>query len=213
LSAPDVLEALRAIRIVPVAVIDDGSRAGDVAEALSAGGIGCAEITLRTPAAIEAIGIMAGIPGFVVGAGTVLTADQVDSCVDAGASFIVSPGFDPEVVERALERGIAVIPGVATATEIQRVLRQGLSAVKFFPADRLGGADAIKSLAAPFSQVSFMPSGGVTAANAAEYLSIPSIFAVSGSWMLPRDTIANGDMATIQRLSAAATGALVGIPG
>jgi 2-dehydro-3-deoxyphosphogluconate aldolase / (4S)-4-hydroxy-2-oxoglutarate aldolase len=204
-----VLERLEQSRIVPVVVIDDAAKAPDVAAALAAGGIHCAEITLRTAAGLSSIAAIAGTPDFVLGAGTVLTASQVDECVDAGAEFIVSPGLDDEVVARAHERGVIALPGIATATEIQRALRAGLTEVKFFPADRLGGLATIAALAAPFPQVRFMPSGGVSAANAVEYLQHPAIFAIGGSWMVSRQAIADGDFDTLQRLSAEAT-ALVG---
>jgi 2-dehydro-3-deoxyphosphogluconate aldolase / (4S)-4-hydroxy-2-oxoglutarate aldolase len=134
-----------------------------------------------------------------------LTVEQVDQCVDAGAQFIVSPGFDDEVVARARLRDVAVLPGVATATEVQRALRAGIEVVKFFPADRLGGLDTIAALAAPFAGVRFVPSGGVTLSNADAYLRHPAIFAISGSWMATRDAIAAGDFEAIERLSHAAS--------
>lgn len=189
--------------IVPVVVIDSAAIAADLVGALAAGGITTVEITLRTPAGLEAIRATSG-GGSTIGAGTVLTPQQVDECADAGARFIVSPGFDDDVVARAQERGLDVLPGIATATELQRALRAGLDTVKFFPADRLGGLPTISSLAGPFPHVGFMPSGGVTAANAAEYLAHPSVFAISGSWMVPRDAIAAGDFDTVARLSAEA---------
>lgn len=200
-----VLELLDGIRIVPVVVIDDAAQAGGLAAALAAGGIRCAEITLRTPAGLAAIAAAAATPDFVVGAGTVLTADQVDRCADAGARFIVSPGFDEAVVDRARELGLAVLPGVATATEIQRALRAGLQAVKFFPADQLGGLPAIAAFSAPFPGLKFMPSGGVSATNALDYLGHPAVFAVGGSWMVPRAAVVAGDFATIEALSFDAT--------
>jgi 2-dehydro-3-deoxyphosphogluconate aldolase / (4S)-4-hydroxy-2-oxoglutarate aldolase len=208
MTAAETLESLSAIRIVPVVVIDDAGSAPDVAAALAAGGIPCAEITLRTPqglASIEAIGSM---PDFVAGAGTVLTVEQVDRCVDAGARFLVSPGFDEEIVARAQFHGVAMLPGVATATEIQRALRAGLDVLKFFPADRLGGMATIAALAGPFPQVRFVPSGGVRQSNAAEYLQNPAIFAVSGSWMVSRDAIAASDFAAIETLSRQAVSAV-----
>ena len=212
MSASLVLEHLAAIRIVPVITIDDPAKAPDVAAALVAGGIGCGEITLRTPGAMDGITAITAIPGFVSGAGTVLTVEQVDRCVDAGAQFLVCPGFDDEVVARAQMHDIAILPGVATATEIQRALKAGLNVVKFFPADRLGGLDTIKALAAPLTDVGFVPSGGVSPSNIVEYLAHPAIFAVSGSWMAPRDTIAAGDFAAIETLSRDAA-RLAGVAG
>jgi 2-dehydro-3-deoxyphosphogluconate aldolase/(4S)-4-hydroxy-2-oxoglutarate aldolase len=200
-SPQSTLELLAAIRVIPVVVIDDAGMAPDVAAALVEGGIGCAEITLRTPQGLEAIAASASTPDFVVGAGTVLTPEQVDRCVDAGARFIVSPGFDDEVVAAAQSRGVAVLPGVATATEIQRALRAGLDVVKFFPADRLGGLPTIAALAAPLAGIRFVPSGGVSPQNAREYLDHPAIHSISGSWMVGRDVIADRDFDSITRLA------------
>ena len=190
--------------VVPVVVIDDATRAADVARALLAGGIRCAEITLRTDAGLSSIAAASalGLDGFTVGAGTVLTLDDLERSVDAGARFIVSPGFDEELVERATALGVAVLPGVATATEVQRAARAGVETVKFFPADRLGGLETIAALAAPFRATRFVPSGGVTATNALDYLRHPAVAAVSGSWMVTRQLIADGDFAAIERLSS-----------
>jgi 2-dehydro-3-deoxyphosphogluconate aldolase / (4S)-4-hydroxy-2-oxoglutarate aldolase len=204
MSGESVLERLERSRIVPVVVIDDAAKAPEVAAALAAGGIHCAEITLRTAAGIASLAAIAGTPDFVLGAGTVLTPEQVDQCVDAGAEFIVSPGFDDDVVARAQERGVLALPGIATATEIQRALRAGLTEVKFFPADRLGGLATIAALAAPFPGLRFMPSGGVSPTNAVEYLAHPAIFAIGGSWMVSRQAIAAGDFDTLRRLSTEA---------
>lgn len=201
MSAASVLELLAAIRIIPVVVIDEAERAPELAAALAAGGITCAEITLRTPAGLQAIGAISDLSHFLVGAGTVLTAEQVDRCVDAGAQFLVSPGLDVEVVARARFHDVPVLPGVATATEVQRALRLGVDVLKFFPADRLGGLETIAALAGPFPAVRFVPSGGVTASNAAEYLRHPAIFGISGSWMASRSAIAAGDFDGIERLS------------
>lgn len=190
--------------VVPVVVIDDASQAGDVASALLAGGIHCAEITLRTDAGLSAIARIAALDlaGFTVGAGTVLRLADLEASVAAGARFIVSPGFDERLVERADSLGVAALPGAATATEVQRAANAGLDTVKFFPADRLGGVDTIAALAAPFRGMRFVPSGGVNARNALEYLAQPAVLAVSGSWMVPRQLIADGDVASIERLSA-----------
>jgi len=209
-----VAPALEALGpVVPVVVIDDASRAPDVAAALLAGGIRCAEITLRTDAGLGAIEEVAALDlaGFTVGAGTVLSLADLESSVAAGARFIVSPGFDEELVERATALGVAVLPGAATATEVQRAVKAGLDTVKFFPADRLGGLDTIAALAAPFRAVSFVPSGGVNAQNALDYLRHPAVPAVSGSWMATRQLIADGDFPSIERLSAAFTSSLAGI--
>lgn len=204
------LGSLAGHRIVPVIVIDDAGRAVDLAHALAAGGIACAEVTFRTPAAAAAISAMAGVPGFTVGAGTVLSIDNLSAAADAGATFIVSPGLDGGLVDAVLARELGVLPGVATATEAQGAVAAGLDAVKFFPADRLGGLATIRALAAPFPGLGFIPSGGVTATSAVDYLADPAVPAVSGSWMAGRQLIADGDMPAIQRLSAE-TVALIGV--
>lgn len=194
--------------IVPVVVIDDAGHAPDLVAALQAGGIHCAEITLRTPAGIAAIAAVAGVDGFRVGAGTVLTLADLEASVDAGARFIVSPGFDEELVARARDLGVDVLPGTATATEVQRAAKAGLDTVKFFPADRLGGLATIAALSAPFVGMHFIPSGGVSIENAAEYLAHPAVPAVSGSWMVARDLVNAGDFAAVERLSREAVAAI-----
>jgi 2-dehydro-3-deoxyphosphogluconate aldolase/(4S)-4-hydroxy-2-oxoglutarate aldolase len=196
-----VLDQLAVIRVVPVVVIDDPAHAEALADALVAGGLPCAEITFRTPAAEAAIHNISARGDILVGAGTVLTAAQVDRAVDAGARFVVSPGFGIDVVTRARERGIAVLPGVATASEIQAAVGAGLNAVKFFPAEQSGGLDMLGALSAPFPGLRFMPSGGVSPTNAAGYLAHPAVFAVGGSWMVPRATVATGDFETVRRLT------------
>ncbi|MGX5679764.1 bifunctional 4-hydroxy-2-oxoglutarate aldolase/2-dehydro-3-deoxy-phosphogluconate aldolase [Schumannella luteola] len=195
--------------IVPVVVLDDAALAPDLVAALAQGGIDTVELTLRTPAGLEAIRSVADSSSFI-GAGTVLTVRQVEEIADAGAAFVVSPGFDEEVVQRALELGLTVLPGIATPTELQRALKAGLEDVKLFPADRLGGLDMIKALAGPFPNVGFMPSGGVSTANARDYLAHPAVFAISGSWMVQRDLLARGDFDEIARLSAEAVALVSG---
>lgn len=203
-----VLDELALRRIVPVVVLDDAASAGPLAEALVSGGLPVAEVTLRTAAALDAIAAMAASDDLLVGAGTVLTAAQVDQAVDAGARFVVSPGTSRAVVERARERGVAVLPGAVTATEIQAALDLGIDTVKFFPAGTSGGTAAIKALAAPFGGVRFVPTGGISAANLDEYLSIPSVVAVGGSWMVPQAAIREGDFDTVRRLTVEAVAAL-----
>ncbi len=182
-------------------VIDDAARSADVVAALAAGGARCVEITLRTPSAVEAIARAAAVKGVVVGAGTVIGPQDVDRVADAGARFVVTPGFDPEVVSRCLDLGLGILPGVATATEAMRAMRAGLSAVKFFPADRLGGVAMIAALAAPLAGLAFVPSGGVSADNLRAYLDHPSVCAVSGSWMAPAELMRSGDLVGIERLT------------
>ena len=202
------LGALAGHRLVPVITIDDAAAGVDLAHALLAGGIACAEVVFRTPAALDAIRAMSAVAGFTVGAGTVLSQGDATAALDAGATFAVSPGFDDEIVDLLRAAGAGVLPGVATATEAQRAVRAGVDVVKFFPADRLGGLDTIKALAAPFPMLGFVPSGGVTAATAREYLSFSGVPAVSGSWMAPRDAIAARDWPLIARLTAEAVAAI-----
>lgn len=192
--------AIEAIGIVPVVVIDDAARAADLAHALIAGGIGCAEFTLRTAAGLEAITSAAGVPGFLAGAGTVLSSAQADAVVGAGAAFVVSPGFDAEVSHRVADRGATMVPGVATPTEVQRAAREGFTHLKLFPAGLLGGPEYLDALAGPFADVRLLPSGGVTPATLAAYLARPTVFAASGSWMVPRAAIAAGDFDLVAAL-------------
>jgi 2-dehydro-3-deoxyphosphogluconate aldolase / (4S)-4-hydroxy-2-oxoglutarate aldolase len=191
-------------RVLPVVVLDDAAKAEPLAAALTEGGLPCAEVTFRTAAAAESIRIMATDPELLVGAGTVLTPAQVERAVDAGARFIVSPGFGPAVVRRSQELGVPVFPGVATATEIQMALDAGITTVKFFPAEQLGGVAMIKALAAPFRDVRFIPTGGVTTANLESYLAHPAVLAVGGTWMVAPDLLAAGDWAEVTRRTAAA---------
>ena len=192
--------------IVPVIVIEDAGAATELAGAHADGGIRCAEITLRTRGARDAIAAIADIPGFTVGAGTVLTVDDLERVVELGARFIVSPGFDDALVDRAAELGVGILPGAATATEVQRAVGRGVEVVKFFPAGQLGGLRTIDALAAPFAGIGFVPSGGVTVDNAAEYLAHPSVPAISGSWMAGRELIAARDFDEIRRRSAEVVG-------
>ncbi|WP_250445050.1 bifunctional 4-hydroxy-2-oxoglutarate aldolase/2-dehydro-3-deoxy-phosphogluconate aldolase [Actinotalea sp. C106] len=204
----DTLTALGAARLVPVVVLDDAADADALAGALVAGGLPVAEVTFRTAAAEDSIRAMADRGDILVGAGTVLNAEQVDRAVAAGASYVVSPGLSRAVVERCREHGVLALPGAVTATEIQAALELGLSTVKFFPAGTSGGAPAIKALAAPFGGVTFVPTGGVGPANLHEYLAIPAVAAVGGSWMVPRDKIKAGDFAGITQLTAEAVALL-----
>jgi 2-dehydro-3-deoxyphosphogluconate aldolase/(4S)-4-hydroxy-2-oxoglutarate aldolase len=196
----DTLQQLAAHRLVPVVVLDDAGRADGLAAALVAGGLPVAEVTFRTEAAEESIRAMAARGDLLVGAGTVLTVDQVDRAVKAGASFVVSPGLSRAVVERCAEVGVAVLPGAVTATEVQAALELGCTTLKFFPAGTSGGSKAIAALAAPFGGVRFVPTGGVGPANLRDYLGLPSVSAVGGSWMVPRDAIAAGRFDTVTQL-------------
>jgi 2-dehydro-3-deoxyphosphogluconate aldolase/(4S)-4-hydroxy-2-oxoglutarate aldolase len=191
-------------RVVPVVVIEDATKAQELGQALLHGGINCAEVTLRTPAAVAAIRHMATNSDLVVGAGTVLRADQVDAVAAAGARFVVSPGLSPSVVARCQELDIAVLPGVVTATEVMQALDLGLTELKFFPASTSGGSAAVKALGGPFAQVSFIPTGGISPTNAHDYLSLPNVVAVGGSWLTPLSLQQAGDFAAIADLAAAA---------
>ena len=206
----DPLNVMRTARLVPVVVLDDAADADPLAAALVAGGLPIAEVTFRTPAARDSIRAMAERGDVLVGAGTVLTVDQVDQAVDAGAAYVVSPGLSRAVVERCQERGVLALPGAVTATEIQAALELGISTVKFFPAGTSGGAAAIKALAAPFGDVRFVPTGGVGPANLQDYLGIPAVAAVGGSWMVPRDRIAAGDFDGVRSLTAEAVALVPG---
>ena len=200
----DTLTALGAARLVPVVVVDDVAHAEPLAAALVAGGLPVAEVTFRTPAAEGAIRTMASRGDMLVGAGTVLTVDQVDRAVAAGASYVVSPGLSRAVVERCREHGVLALPGAVTATEVQAALELGLTTVKYFPAGTSGGAAAIRALAAPFGGVTFVPTGGVGPKNLHEYLAIPAVLAVGGSWMVPRDVVAAGGFDQVTSLTAEA---------
>jgi 2-dehydro-3-deoxyphosphogluconate aldolase / (4S)-4-hydroxy-2-oxoglutarate aldolase len=170
--------------VVPVVVLDDPGQAVPLGEALLAGGIDVVEITLRTSAGLEGIRRLADLPGLHVGAGSVLVPDQIDAVVDAGARFVVSPGLSRDVVARSRAHDVPALPGVATASELMAAVDLGFTEIKFFPAGLLGGPAGIRALAAPFPGMSFMPSGGVSPATMADYLSVPVVPAVSGSWMV-----------------------------
>ncbi len=200
-QSPEMLERIGAAHLVPVVVLDDAASAAPLAEALVAGGLPVAEATFRTAAAVESIKAMSARGDMLVGAGTVLTPDQVDAAVDAGASYVVSPGFSQAVVRRCIERGVLPLPGAVTATEVQAALAEGLEVVKFFPAETSGGAKAIKALAAPFGGLRFVPTGGIGPRNLAEYTAVSAVLAVGGSWMVPRDEIAAGNFDRVSELT------------
>ena len=186
----DVLEAIGAVRLVPVIVIDEEENAYPLAQALKAGGLPCAEVTFRTDAAARAIKAMASDPDIILGAGTVLRPEQVDAALEAGARYIVTPGFSAEVVHACRASSVPVFPGVATATEMQMAFEVGIEVVKFFPAESLGGLSMLKALAAPFTMMRFIPTGGITVTQLSEYLAFPSVLAVGGSWIAPSKLIA-----------------------
>lgn len=199
-----VRSILEGEKLLPVVVIDDAAAAGALGAAIRAGGLSSIEVTLRTPAALASIAALADQSDLIVGAGTVLTRMQAETAVDAGARFIVSPGVSASVVRFCGEAGTPVFPGVATPTEIQLALELGCDVVKFFPADINGGLPAIRALAAPFPDLKFVPTGGVSAENLADYLAHPSVLAVGGSWLVARPLIAANDWPQITARIAAA---------
>jgi 2-dehydro-3-deoxyphosphogluconate aldolase/(4S)-4-hydroxy-2-oxoglutarate aldolase len=185
-----ILEQLKRLRIVPVIVIDDAADAVPLAGALADGGLPCAEVTFRTSAAAEAIQRMsAERPDLLVGAGTVLSRLQVQDAIAAGASFIVAPGFNPAVVDYCLERQVPVFPGVCTPTEIEMALGKGLTVVKFFPAEAMGGLNTLKAISAPYGMIEFIPTGGINSKNIRDYLAFKRVAACGGSWMAQAEWI------------------------
>lgn len=197
-----VIEKISAFGIIPVVVLEDAKDAAPLAKALVEGGLSCAEVTFRTDTAEESIKIMTSeYPDMFVGAGTVLTIEQVDRAVAAGAKFIVSPGFDPEIVDYCLSKEISVFPGCITPSEVVQAVKRGLKAVKFFPAEQFGGVAAIKAIAAPYVGVKFMPTGGINAKNLESYLSCDKIVACGGSWMVKGDLIKEGKFNEIKAMT------------
>jgi 2-dehydro-3-deoxyphosphogluconate aldolase/(4S)-4-hydroxy-2-oxoglutarate aldolase len=207
-----LVDQLQRIRIIPVIVIDDPADAVPLAQALADGGIPCAEVTFRTPRAAEALTrISAECPSVLAGAGTVLSPEQAARARQAGAQFVVAPGFSPAVVDYCREHDIPVFPGVCTPTEIEAALAKGLDVLKFFPAEPMGGVQYLKAISAPYVGVRFIPTGGVSTANLASYLALKSVVACGGSWMAPSDWIAAGQFDRIRdvtRESAAVAGTL-----
>jgi len=196
-----ILERLSAVGVVPVIAVDDVEQAQRLADALVAGGLPVAEITFRTAAGAAAIEALAKRGDLILGAGTVTTVEQVDAAVKAGAQYIVSPGTSKAVVEAAQKAGLMMLPGAVTATEIQAALELGITTVKFFPAGTSGGVDAIKALHAPFANVQFVPTGGVSLDNLADFLSLPYIPAVGGSWMVKPELLRAGEWAKVTELA------------
>lgn len=187
--------------IVPIVVIHDTKDAAPLAKALVEGGLPCAEVTFRTEAAEESIRIMAAeFPEMLVGAGTVLTKDQVDRAVKAGAKFIVCPGFDPELVDYCLLKKIPVYPGCITPSDVAQAVKRGIKVIKFFPAEQFGGISTMKALAAPYAGIKFMPTGGISAKNLEKYLSFDKIEACGGSWMVKEELINSGSFDEIKKL-------------
>ncbi|MDE4173071.1 bifunctional 4-hydroxy-2-oxoglutarate aldolase/2-dehydro-3-deoxy-phosphogluconate aldolase [Phaeobacter sp. PT47_59] len=190
--------------IVPVLVVHDVAHARPLAEALVAGGLPALEVTLRTPAALDVIREMALVPGGVVGAGTLVTPEDVKAAVEAGAQFGVSPGATDALLDACEAAGLPMLPGAATASEAMRLLERGYDMLKFFPVEASGGAPALKAIGAPLPQISFCPTGGVSPGNAKSYLSLPNVICAGGSWVAPADLVAAGDWAGITALAKAA---------
>lgn len=210
----DALKTLGSIGIVPVVVLNKADHAKPLAQALVNGGLPCAEVTFRTDAAEESIRLISkNFPDMFVGAGTVLTVEQADRAFNAGAKFIVSPGFNPKVVEHCLKKGYPVCPGIMTPTELEMALGFGLDVVKFFPAENAGGLKMIKAMSAPYTMMKFMPTGGINATNVRDYLACNKILACGGSWMVKGDLINSGDFAQIEKLTQEAAGIVKEIRG
>lgn len=200
----EALNKLGEIKLVPVVAIPSEDKAAPLAEALVAGGLPCAEITFRTDAAVAAMKIMALREDMLIGAGTVLKIDQVKAAVDAGATFMVSPGFNPKVVGYCVDNSIPITPGVSNPTDIEMALDFGLEVVKFFPAEAFGGLKTLKAMSAPYGMVRFIPTGGITPGNLLDYLAFEKVVACGGSWMVKKDLIVAGDFDRIQKLTAEA---------
>lgn len=203
----EMLQKIQEIGIVPVVVLEDAKDAVPLAKALCDGGLPCAEVTFRTAAAEESIRIMVQeFPEMLVCAGTVLTTDQVDRAVAAGAKFIVSPGLNPRIVKYCVDKGILIVPGCSNPSDVEQALENGLDVVKFFPAEQAGGLPMIKAMAAPYVGVKFMPTGGINAQNVKDYLAYDRILACGGSWMVKGDMVKAGEFEKITALVKEAVG-------
>jgi 2-dehydro-3-deoxyphosphogluconate aldolase/(4S)-4-hydroxy-2-oxoglutarate aldolase len=203
-SRVSVFASVAQSRIVPVAVVEDPDTAKPLADAIVAGGLRVVEVTLRTAAATDVLAQMTAVDDLLVGAGTVVRPGQVEDVVDAGARFVVTPGFSAPVVRECQALGVPVIPGIATPTELQMALDAGVDTVKFFPAAAAGGVPMIKAMTAPYPDVRFMPTGGITAENAASFLAVPQVLAVGGSWMVAADLLAQERFDEVTRLCSEA---------
>ncbi len=211
LSMNNIISNVAAIGIVPVIKISDPKDAVPLAKALYDGGLPAAEVTFRTSCAKEAIALIAKeLPDMLVGAGTVLTTQQADDAIEAGAKFIVSPGLNPNVVRHCIQKGIAIVPGCANPSDIEQALELGLDVVKFFPAEQAGGINMIKAMSAPYSNVKFMPTGGIGPNNLMDYLSFPKVLACGGSWMVKEELINEGRFDEITRLAKEAVMTMLG---
>lgn len=206
-----ILEEISKIGIVPVVALDDVENAEPLAEALCKGGLSCAEVTFRTDAAEKSLRVIAQkFPEMLIGAGTVLTTQQVDKAVNAGARFIVSPGLNPRVVSYCVDRKIPVLPGISNPSDVEAAIELGLDTVKFFPAEAAGGIKMIKAMSAPYAKMKFMPTGGITAENLTEYLDFNKIIACGGSWMVKKELVSAGKFEEIEALTREAVTKMLG---
>jgi len=196
-----IIDKISAMGVVPVVAIENASDAVGLGDALIEGGLPCAEITFRTAAAASAIRTLCNShPGILVGAGTILTKSDAETAVDAGASFVVTPGFDGDLVDWCLNQRIPVIPGVMTPTDINAAINRKLNVLKFFPAEAAGGIKTLKAISGPYGNIKFVPTGGITLGNLEEYLSLPNVVACGGSWLVKKDQISSGEFDTIESL-------------
>ena len=192
--------------VIPVVVVDDAEHAVPLAEALLRGGVRVIELTLRTPAALAAIErVAAEVPGIVIGAGTVTAPEHAEQAAKAGAAFLVTPGSTDRVLDAAEDTGLPFLPGAATVSEAMRLAERGLTSLKFFPAEAAGGVDYLKSIGGPLPGLRFCPTGGITPATAPDYLALPNVGCVGGSWLAPKDALVSGDWARIEELARAAS--------
>jgi len=207
----DVMQRIHELKLVPVVVLDDAKDAAPLAEALIEGGLPCAEVTFRTAAAADSIKAMSVYPELCLGAGTVLSVDQVKQAVDCGARYIVTPGFNPKVVGYCVENNIPICPGVCGPTEIEMGLEFGLEVMKFFPAEAYGGLKTLKAICAPYNMVKFIPTGGIGPGNVCSYLAFNKVFACGGSWMVAKDLVTAGNFEEIAKLTKEAVALVSGV--
>ncbi|MGH7129845.1 MAG: bifunctional 4-hydroxy-2-oxoglutarate aldolase/2-dehydro-3-deoxy-phosphogluconate aldolase [Planctomycetaceae bacterium] len=207
-----ILTRIAELKLIPMVVMDKAEHAAAFGDALVAGGLPVAEITFRTSAAEPAIRALAQRGDLLVGAGTILSTEQADRAIDAGAQFLVAPGTNPRVVEHVLKRGVAMVPGALTPSEIELAMSLGVGTLKFFPAEAMGGVASLKALAGPYPDIRFVPTGGITPELLPNYLSLPSVVACGGSWLAPRELLAAGKFDAITRLVEQAKKLLAGPP-
>ena len=199
-----MIDRLQSLKLIPVVALESAEDAEPLADALCAGGLPCAEITFRTDAALDCLRALADRPDFLIGAGTIHSAEQAQAAVEAGAQFIVTPGFNPRTVTWCAENNVPIFPGIATPTDLEMALEHGLSVVKFFPAETLGGVRTLKAFSGPYGEVRFIPTGGINARNLVDYLQLPNVLACGGSWMVNPGLLREGRWSEVTRLTAEA---------